>query len=374
MSVRLGDGPLITPVAGSVTVVGSSSTPVRRLGAGPETDPEKTLPMRPISGWVLLWQAILFRLPSWCRPRAVLKLTAAAVPVVLAVLLFRTPDTDSRNNAQAGTDSPATAMSTGTPVPPLPVPHGSAPITAQEDPSAIAPRVPSAQELAGLPKAVIGAAMKAAPVDPAPSVTPGSTVLHPTQDVPVYSEPGGCAFAVLPARQVVAPTWVPVVERRPGWVLVLLPTRPQPASAAPVGWIHLHPAVELAESDRRVEVDVTTGRVSVLAVLGGTTTYGPLGATRPAGTVSQAVPATGTRSFVAIGGQTAELPWPLRLVWPFVVDTGRVCTGTFSAVSIPGMPAVSPLGSLDGDGCVPAPPALHSALAQVPSGTPVLLR
>lgn len=373
MSARLGDDLIVTPVSGGVSVVGSSTAPVPGQATSPETDLEKTLPMRRLTTGMLLRHAVRLRLLSWRRPAAGLKLITAAVLVVLVALLLRAHDTDSRDTAHAGTNT-NTPTSTATPAPALPASAGRAAVAAQEDPSAIAPRVLSALELGRLPKAVVGAVVDSAPVDPAPAVTPGTTVLHPTQDTALYAEPGGCAFAVLPSRQVLMPTWVPVIDRRPGWALVMLPTRPHAGGAAAVGWIHLQPAVQLAESDRRVEVDTTTGRVSVLAELGGVTTYSPLGAARPAGTVAQTAPATGRRSFVAIGGQAAETSWLLQLLWPFAIDTSRVCTGTVTAVSVPGLPASSPLGSLDATGCVPAPPTLHSALTQVPAGAAVLLR
>ncbi|MFD9701250.1 hypothetical protein [Lentzea sp. NPDC059081] len=373
MSARLGDGSPVTTTSGGVTVLRAPSTALGRLGVDPESDPEKTLPIRRMTTWVLLRQAIRFRLIAWRWPKAGHKLIAAAVLVVLAAVMLRAQDTTSHDRNQTGTAAKTT--STGTPGPALSQPAaGLTPVAAHEDPGAVAPRMPSTQELAALPRAVIGAVMEAAPADPAPPVTPGTTMLHPKQDIAVYAEPGGCAFAALPVRQVLTPTWVPVVERKPGWALVLLPTRPHPGGVAAAGWIHLNPTVELAEGDRRIEVDTTTGRVSVLAVLGQVTTNGPLGATRPAGTVSRAVVSPGTRSFVAIGGQVAETSWLLRLMWPFHIDTGRVCTGTFSALSVPGLPASSPLGSLDPAGCVATPPCLHSALTQVPAGTPVLLR
>lgn len=370
MSARLGDDLIVTPVSGGVTVAGSSGVP----DAGPETDPEKTLPMVPLTSWRLLRHAVRLRALSWRRPGAGLKLVAVAVLVVLVALLLRTRDADAHD---AGRTATAVPTATATPAPPLPVPvRGSvgAPVPAQEDPAAVAPRVPSAQELSRLPKAVVGEVVDSAPADPAPAVTPGTTVLHPTKDTAVYAEPGGCAFAALPPRQVLAPTWVPVVDRRPGWALVMLPTHAHPGGAAAVGWIHLRPTVELADGDRRVDIDTSTGRVSVLAELGGVTLPSTLGTAQPAGAVAPSAPAAGRRSFVAIGGQAAETSWLLQLLWPFPIDTGRVCTGAFSAVSVPGLPASSPLGSLDAAGCVPAPPALRSALAQVPAGAVVLLR
>jgi hypothetical protein len=56
-------------------------------------------------------------------------------------------------------------------------------------------------------------------------------VVHPLRPQIVYAGPGKRPVAVLPATEFGSPTWVPVVQRSPGWECVLLPSRP-------TGWIY----------------------------------------------------------------------------------------------------------------------------------------
>lgn len=91
--------------------------------------------------------------------------------------------------------------------------------------------VPAAQ-LAGLPEATTATSLASAPIDGGVSPTDG-TVVHNTEVMPVFTEPGGAAFAKLPTKQVGNDTWLPVVESQAGWLRVLLPSRPNSSS----GWI-----------------------------------------------------------------------------------------------------------------------------------------
>ncbi|MFT7835727.1 hypothetical protein Q5530_06225 [Saccharothrix sp. BKS2] len=243
------------------------------------------------------------------------------------------------------------------------------PVSAEADPAAVTPHPVSSEQLAALPVAVVGAAPGQAITDPAPGSEPGTTVLHPTRDTVVYADPGGPPVAVLPPYQLLSPTWVPVVARWPGWVLVLLPTRPHADGTAAAGWIHLRPEVRLADTDRRIEIDTTTGTVVVLAELGRT---GTIPTAAHAATTQAEAP--GRRSFVAVGNRTLHANWLLRLVWPVAVDPARLCSGRPGGVSVPGLPARSGLGAADGTGCVTTPDAVRDALGEVPTGTAVLLR
>lgn len=364
MSVRLGDEVAVTALSGQVSVVGASTAP---LLAGPETDAEKTQPLPTLTTAALLRHAVLLRVAHWRRPSLLVTLLLTAILIVLVTLLLRLQDT-TRSTA-AAPPAPQTVTVTATPASPM---RDRMPAAAQLDASAVAPREITEAELAALPRAAVGVALAGAPADPAPGADPGTVVLHPTVDTPVYAEPGGCAFAVLPARQVLTPTWTPVLERRPDWALVMLPSQPHPTGAAAVGWIHLRPQVELAHGDRRVEIDTATSRVMVLAELGhGTAATSTLTGT-PA-SVAAPVTRTGGRSFV-VSGQADALPWLLQVLWPFRPDVARLCTGPIGGITVPGLPAASPLGHVDATGCVPTPPGVRDALREVPAGTAVLLR
>ena len=97
-----------------------------------------------------------------------------------------------------------------------------------------APAEVSGTELARLPRATTYASIPAAPGDPAPFAATGGLVVHPLRPQIVYAGPGKRPVAVLPATELGSPTWVPVVQRSPGWERVLLPSRPNRAT----GWIY----------------------------------------------------------------------------------------------------------------------------------------
>ncbi|MFC6091632.1 hypothetical protein [Saccharothrix lopnurensis] len=295
----------------------------------------------------------------------------AVTTLVVTVLLLREDNTVGPRAGRTVTAS-TTVTVTATPSTPEPVP-------AEVAPAAVTPQPVSSEQLAALPAAVVGAASGQAITDPAPGSEPGTTVLHPTRDTAVYAEPGGLPVAVLPPYQLLSPTWVPVVARRPGWALVLLPTRPHADGTAAAGWIHLQPEVRLADTDRRIEIDTTTGTIVVLAELGRTGTIPTAAhATAAHATAAHAdatrADAPGRRSFVAIGNRTLRANWLLRLMWPVAVDPARLCSGPLGGVSMPGLPARSGLGAADGTGCVTTPDAVRDALGEVPTGTVVLLR
>jgi hypothetical protein len=348
----------------------AQDVPHADAGVPPETDVEQTRPIRVLTSWTLLWHAARLKARSWFRAGRGTQALVAVLLLVLAAMLLRSPQPTADIGGR--TQAAEQASATWKPAPPLPAWAGQRkPVAAQQDPAAIAPRTPGDHELAQLPRAVIGEVIPAAPTDPGPGNTPGTTVVHPTRDVAVYAEPGGCAVAVLPPRQVLTATWVPVLDRTPGWVQVMLPVRPHPGGTAAVGWIHLNPDVEVTEREHRIDIDTTNGRVSVLTEVAHAAATVPVAdqqirpPTGPAG--------GGHRSFVAVTGQFDLAPWLPRLL-PLAADTSRVCTEAWTTVSVPGLPATTPLGTLDHDGCVPAPAPLRAALTQVPVGTVVILR
>lgn len=71
------------------------------------------------------------------------------------------------------------------------------------------------------------------PPDPASTSTNALTeALRPVGTVPVYDAPGGQPRALLPADISGVPVTVPIVERRPGWVAVLMPS-----ANRTIGWV-----------------------------------------------------------------------------------------------------------------------------------------
>ncbi|MFI5494028.1 L,D-transpeptidase [Actinoplanes sp. NPDC051859] len=74
------------------------------------------------------------------------------------------------------------------------------------------------------------------PADPTPTSTmPLPDGLHPTRRVAVYDAPGGQPRAFLPPSISAMPVTVPIVQRQPGWVAVLLPSVNRT-----IGWLPEH--------------------------------------------------------------------------------------------------------------------------------------
>lgn len=96
---------------------------------------------------------------------------------------------------------------------PLPAPVGTTPPV--RVPVAVAAPV-------GLPVLDYWGAPRGFPADR--STATATEGLHTTTDRPVYDAPGGLPRAFLPAKISGVPLTVPIVERQPGWVAVLLPS------------------------------------------------------------------------------------------------------------------------------------------------------
>jgi hypothetical protein len=323
-------------------------------GQEPDTATETTQPIRPLTPARLRMLTAL-RSPS-------MRLAAGLVMLVALVLLLRGHDDNTATTRPVVTATPTVMVDTtsteaATPSTTTPTP----------DPAAIAPRPLTEDQLDQLPLAVVGQSLPHAPADPAPASDPGPEVLHPTATTAVYDAPGGQPFARLPVRQVFTPTWVPVVQRQPGWARVLLPTRPLDGGIAPTGWLYLDQTVVLSQSAHRVDIDHTTGSATVLARLSRVTTdSGPPDPT--------SAPATRPRTFMAITPATIDGGWLARIWQPLLINSDRICTGMLGTLVMPALSQVSPLGQSDGQGCMPTPDGLRVPLSSVTAGTVVLQR
>lgn len=352
----------VRALSGDVAVVGTVTSPDPDHTEAPaETEGERTQPMPRITPARELWWSLYFPARDWWRRMGrSTKTVAVLVLAVLGVLVLRGIDDGTSTapvSAAAATStssSPSTASSAPTPT--------ATPAT--EVASATAPQRPSPEQLLALPAVALGQAIPGVPADPAPSSDPGTEVLHPEVDeVAVYLEPGGAAFARLPRSLFAAPTWVPVVDRRPGWVLVLLPGAVNSDGISPAGWIHLGPDVGLGRVDRRIRIDLSAGTAAVSTELGRVTLAD-----------TGAAAGSGRRSFIVVSTASQPRWWPLAVWWPALVDPERVCRTLSGGIVIPGLPTTSPLGQVDDRGCLTTPGDLKSALSAAPAGTVVVVR
>ena len=189
-------------------------------------------------------------------------------------------------------------------------------------------------------------------------------MLHPAVTRVVYARPGGPPVAALPATELGSPTWVPVVQSKPGWDRILLPARPNRST----GWIYLGGGgLRTAYSAYRVEISLAAFRLTVLD------------AGRRLGTWTVAVGATGTRTPTGRTFLLASLspvhPTYSPLILPLGLHSNNLSTfgGGPGTVGLHGWPDPAVFGHAVSHGCVRVPAAALRVLARVPLGSPVVI-
>lgn len=211
-----------------------------------------------------------------------------------------------------------------------------------------------------LPQATTFATLKGIPRDT--DAAADGTVMHPTEPLPVSATPGGAPVAVLPDKELGGPTWVPVVESRPGWRRVLLPSRPNGAT----GWIATDGGKEqTAHSPYVVKVDTSTRRLTLLKS----------GRSLGTWTVAVGAPKTPTpagRTFILASLAPAKATYS-PLILPVGAHSESLDTfgGGPGTVAFHGWPQKSVFGQAVTHGCVRVPADALRQLAKVPLGTPV---
>jgi lipoprotein-anchoring transpeptidase ErfK/SrfK len=240
--------------------------------------------------------------------------------------------------------------------PPAPAPVGS--------PRPVLPARLSAAQIARLPSATTFGRLGADPRDPDPSAPELGIVLHPTATQVVYSRPGGPPEAVLPDSQLGGPTWVPVVQSRPGWDRVRLPARPNGST----GWVYLNGGgVQTASDAYRIEVSLADYRLTV---------------TDGARTLGSWTVAVGAAHTPTPTGQTFLLasvapvhPTFSPLILPLGLHSNAL--GSFDGgpgtVALHGWPDPAVFGHPVSHGCVRVPAAALRVLSRVPIGTTVTI-
>jgi lipoprotein-anchoring transpeptidase ErfK/SrfK len=224
-------------------------------------------------------------------------------------------------------------------------------------------RVSSAQ-MARLPAATTDGTTPAAPPDPAPFAPETGIMLHPAATRVVYARPGGPPVAALPATEIGSPTWVPVVQSRPGWDLVLLPARPNRST----GWIYLGSGgLQTAYSPYQVQISLVARRLTVLDAghsLGSwTVADGAAGTPTPTG-----------RTFL-LASLAPRQPTYSPLILPLGAHSDTLSTygGGPGTVALHGWPDPAVFGQAVSHGCVRVPPAALRMLSRIPLGSPVMI-
>jgi hypothetical protein len=251
-------------------------------------------------------------------------------------------------------------------VPPgaVPEPSVSSVSSGSVRPAVLRPAPLSPGQAARLPLATTFTRLRGAPRDQDPFGTETGLILHPAVRQVIYVRPGGPPLAMLPVTELGSPTWVPAIQTRPGWDLVLLPSRPDRST----GWIYVAGG-GLQNAYTRYQVHVQLGRRQLTVLDAGralgswTVAVGALATPTPAG-----------RTFLL-----ASLAPPQPAYSPLILPLGTHSAtldsygGGPGTVALHGWPDASVFGRRVSHGCVRVPPAALRMLARVPLGTPVLI-
>jgi lipoprotein-anchoring transpeptidase ErfK/SrfK len=280
--------------------------------------------------------------PRACRPGSPRAALASAV-TALAVAVGGCATAGSPQAAPVAPAKPSTSAQPGHPVPPATVP---------------------ARQLARLPAATTFGKLTAAPPDPHPLGPATGDVLHPTVKRVVYTRPGGPPLAVLPVTELSNPTWVPIVQSRPGWDRILLPTRPNRST----GWIYLNGGgLRFGYSPYQIRVDLARYRLTVLE------------AGRSLGSWTVAIGAAGTPTPTGRTFLLASLaPHPATyspLILPLGTHSRTLDTfgGGPGTVALHGWPRTAVFGHAASHGCVRVPAGALHVLSGIPLGSSVLI-
>jgi lipoprotein-anchoring transpeptidase ErfK/SrfK len=222
----------------------------------------------------------------------------------------------------------------------------------------------SPPDLGKLTQSTTFTTLKGVPKDTDPTATSDGTVVHPLKSLPVSATPGGKPIAVLPSKQLGGPTWVPVVESKPGWQRILLPSRPNGST----GWIPGGAGnLQTAHSSYALRVNTSTRKL----------TLSKSGHTIGTWTVAVGAPKTPTpvgRTFLlALIAPTKPTYSPLILPVGAHSDTLDSYGGGPGTVAFHGWPSKSVFGQAVTHGCVRVPADALKRLSKLPLGTPVFI-
>ncbi|GHG08966.1 MULTISPECIES: L,D-transpeptidase [Amycolatopsis] len=247
--------------------------------------------------------------------------------------------------------------------------HGAEPVELGVELHAPVVAARAVPNLAGLPEASTFGTVPTAPLDETAAEVPDGQLVHPTKPVPVFDQPGGAAIAVLPTTQLGSDTWVPVIADEPGWVQVLLPSRPNGST----GW--------LSTQDNTLTIRSTTNWIVIDRAAFRLTLYRDhqqIG-TWSVGVGTTAAPTPTGRTFVLASMTDATQKFS-PVIFPLGIHSATYTTygGGPGTTGIHGWPTTDVFGRPSSDGCIRIPADALATLTNpadpVPIGTPVLIR
>lgn len=221
---------------------------------------------------------------------------------------------------------------------------------------------PTAQA-AKLPEITTFTTVQGAASDSDPFAMGKGMVVHPTEPRQVHAHPDGPAIGVLPVKQLGSPTWVPVIDSKPGWHQVLLPSRPNRAT----GWITAGSGLETAHSAYQIKVEIGDRKLTL------TKSGKKVGSWTVAVGADKTPTPTGRTFLMASLSPSKPDPSPLILPVGAHSDTLDTFGGGPGTVAFHGWPDESVFGKAVTHGCIRVPADALKALSRVPLGSPVLI-
>jgi hypothetical protein len=224
----------------------------------------------------------------------------------------------------------------------------------------IPPAMPPADPTT-LPQSTTYTVVSSAPLDLGPLAATDGVVVHPRREIVVYAAPGGAPIARLGPHQI-GDTWLPAIAAQPGWVEVLLPSRPNGSA----GWV-TDTALDRAVTPYLIQVHLRSLTMELFKEgqrLGNWTVgIGKDSAPTPPGRTFL------LGSFSDTAQRYSSVILPLGTHSPTLDSFG----GGPGTVAIHTWPTANVFGTRSSDGCIRVPKDALNQLTQVPLGTLVLI-
>jgi hypothetical protein len=216
-------------------------------------------------------------------------------------------------------------------------------------------------DLVVLPQSTTYTIVDGAPLDSGPPAPTDGTVVHPRREIVVYAAPGGAPIARISPQQL-GDTWLPAIAQQPGWVQVLLPSRPNSSA----GWVTDN-ALDRAVTPYLIRVHLRSLTMELFKA-------GRRLGEWPAGIGKKSAPTPVGRTFLL--GSFAD---PKQNYSPVILPLGTHSPtldsfgGGPGTVAIHTWPTATVFGTRSSDGCIRVPSDALNKLIEVPLGTLVLI-
>jgi L,D-transpeptidase-like protein len=203
--------------------------------------------------------------------------------------------------------------------------------------------------------------VEGAPADPDPTGRTDGLVVHPVRETPVHDGPAGRAIARMETKQF-GDTWLPVLAEQPGWVQVLLPSKP----ASSTGWIRADD-VERARTPYVIQVHLGSKTLELVR-------DGNVANQWSVGVGKDETPTPTGRTFL-LGAFADEKQHYSPVILPLGTHSPTHDTygGGPGTVAIHTWPTADVFGAAISDGCIRVPQDALDQLAEVPLGTLVII-